>query len=75
MSDGELVCQCIEQRLSSHTCDKCGRPRLDAFDEIVLLRGALNAAEKFIGGTGGKTAFKEWLDALALVSTGLNQND
>ncbi len=41
----EPVCQCIEQRLSSHTCDKCGRPRMDVFDELAILRSWKEGAE------------------------------
>lgn len=41
----ELVCQCIEQKLSSHTCDKCGRPRLDVYDELAILLAWKKGAE------------------------------
>ena len=45
MPEPELVCRCIEQKLSSHTCDKCGRPRLDVYDELAILRAWKEGAE------------------------------
>ncbi|KKL26665.1 hypothetical protein LCGC14_2393040 [marine sediment metagenome] len=45
----ELVCRCIEQKLSSHTCDKCGKPRLDVYDELALLRSALDDIHQYEG--------------------------
>ena len=67
---GEMVCQCIEQRLSSHTCDKCGRPRMDVFDELAILRainpereafkaGMIAALQEF-GREFGVTRFTAW---------------
>ncbi len=58
MPEPELVCRCIEQRLSSHTCDKCGRPRLDVFDKLALA----NAREKKAFMAGLQRG-EQWSDA------------